>query len=89
MLIAEQLGDVWSIACSLAGEILVSSVVAPKKSVDLEPIVERAVKAASETNDAYLQYLIRYVIAFEEMHCGRMEKARTSAEELMEIGRRL
>ena len=50
---------------------------------------ERAIKVASKTDDPHVQYSIRYVIAFAEMHCGRTDRARASAKELIEVRIRL
>ena len=50
---------------------------------------EEAIKAASDTADAYIQNWTRLVIGWEEFHRGRMNDARESARELMQVGRLL
>ena len=42
---------------------------------------------ASETTDAYLQIWIRWIVGWEEISRGRINKARDLARELMQIGR--
>jgi class 3 adenylate cyclase len=87
--IAERLGDSRSKAYALAGEILVSTVVAPKQLHEFETLKREAINAASATTDAYIQNWTRFVIAWEEFHRGRMTDARDAAQELMQVGRQL
>jgi tetratricopeptide (TPR) repeat protein len=86
---AERLGDDRSIAYAHAGQILVSSAVAPKTLEDQAPLVRSALEAASRTEDAYIQGMLRWVIALDEIGRGRMKVARELAEEMSAIGRRL
>ena len=86
---AERLGSSRAKAYALAAEILFSTIVAPKPSNEFESLKKQAIKAASETTDAYIQNWTRFVVAWEEFHQGRMNEARDSARELMEVGRRL
>ena len=65
--IAERLGDSTSRAYSLADEIFVSTVIAPKPLHEFEIVKRQAIKAASDTADAYIQGWVRYVIGFEEI----------------------
>jgi AAA ATPase domain/Adenylate and Guanylate cyclase catalytic domain len=85
--IADRLGDSRSKAYSLAGEIHVSTMVAPKPLNKFEILREEAIKAASDTADAYIQNWTRWVIGWEEFHRGRMNDARDAARELMQVGR--
>jgi len=87
--IADRLGDSRSKAYALAGEIQVSTIVAPKQLHEFETLKSEAIKAASDTADAYIQSWIRYVIGWEEVHRGRMNEARDSARELIQVGRLL
>jgi hypothetical protein len=87
--IADQLGDSRSKAYSLAGEIQVSTMVAPKPLAEFEMLKREAIKAASDTADAFIQNWTRFVIGWEEFHRGRMTDARVSAHELMQVGRML
>jgi tetratricopeptide (TPR) repeat protein len=87
--IAERLGDSRSRAYALAGEILVSTIVAPKQLHEFETLKSEAIQAASDTADAYIQNWTRFVIAWEEFHRGRMTHARDVAHELMQVGRLL
>ena len=86
---ADRLGDSRSKAYSLAGEIFVSTIVAPKPLHEFEILKREAIKAASDTTDAYIQNWTRFVIGWEELHRGRMNEARDAARELMQVGRRL
>ena len=52
---ADHLGDSRSRAYSLAGEILVSTIVAPKPLHEFEIIKREAINAASDVADAYIQ----------------------------------
>jgi tetratricopeptide (TPR) repeat protein len=87
--IASRLGDSRSKAYALASEIFVSSVVAPKPLHEFEALKQEAIAAASGTVDAYIQTWARFGIAWEEILRGRLNDARDSARELMQIGRLL
>ena len=87
-----QLQTVWEIAhpsLLLAGEIFVSTAIAPKPLHEFETVKRQAIKAASDTADAYIQSWVRWVIGLEEMYRGRMNEARASADELTQVGRLL
>ena len=86
--IAERLGDSRSRAYSLAGEIHVSSVTMLPLH-ELETLKRDAINAASDTADAYIQSWTRFVIGWEEFILGRVNDARDSAHELMQVGRLL
>ena len=83
---AERLGDDGSRAYSLSGQILISSVVAPKAPEDQEPLVRSALEAASRTEDAYIRSVVRWVIAIDEISRGRMRAAQDIADEMSAIG---
>jgi class 3 adenylate cyclase len=87
--IANRLGDSRSRAYSLAGEIHVSTMIAPKPLAEFETLKKEAIKAASDTTDAYIQSWIRFVIGWQEFHRGRITHAREAADELMQVGRAL
>ena len=74
--IAERLGDSRSKAYSLSGEIHVSTIVAPKPLNEFEMLKREAISAASDTADAYIQNLTRWVIGWDEFQRGRMTEAR-------------
>ena len=83
---ADRLGDARSRAYSLAAEIGVSAVVAPKPLETFEALRRAAIEAATATADAYTQNWTRWVIGWEELHRGRMREARDSARELIGVG---
>jgi hypothetical protein len=84
--IADRLGDSRSRAYSLTNEIFVSTIVAPRPLQEFEILKIEAVKAAADTDDAYIQSWTRFVIGWGEFHRGRMRHARDSARELMQVG---
>jgi len=86
---AERLDDSRPKAYALASEILVSTIVAPRPPHEFETLKQEAIKAASDTADAYIQNWVRFVVAWEEFHQGRVNDARESARALMQVGRRL
>jgi class 3 adenylate cyclase len=87
--IADRLGDSRSKAYSLAGDIHVSTMIAPKPLADFEKLKNDAIEAASETTDSYIQSWIRFVIGWQEFHRGRIMHARALAHELMQVGQML
>jgi tetratricopeptide (TPR) repeat protein len=84
---ADHLGDNRSKAYYLASEMLVSTIVRPKSLNELENLTNEAINNARAIADPYIQYWIRFVIAWEQFHQGRMLEARESAHELMQVGR--
>lgn len=88
-LMANRLADARSKAYSLAGDIMVSTVLEPKPIAELERIKEAAITAASATTDAHLQNWIRFLIGWEEFHRGRIRQSRHAAHELIQVGQSL
>ena len=86
---ADRLGDSRSRAYSLTGDIWVSTYCAPKTLLEFETLKREAIKAASDTTDAFIQCTARWVIGWEELLRGRMTEAREAARELMQVGRML
>ena len=86
---ADRLGDDRSRAYSLAGEIQVSTVIAPKSIQEFETLSRSALDCASRTNDVYIRSYLHWIIAMDEIHRGRVTKARSIAEETSAIGRQL
>ena len=68
--IASRLGDSRSKAYSLAGEIFVSTVVAPKPLDEFEALKREAIEAASDTADAYIQNLGQVWHRLGRVHCA-------------------
>ena len=87
--LADRLADSRSKAYSLAGKIHLSTIIAPKPLNEFDVLKREAIKAASDTADAYIQNWTRFVIGWEEFHRGRMTEARDVAQELMQVGRLL
>jgi class 3 adenylate cyclase len=86
---AIRLGDSRSTAYSLIGDIWVSTICAPKTLLEFEALKRELITAASDTTDAYLYSMARWVIGFEELRRGRMIEAREAARQLMQVGRTL
>ena len=86
---ADRLADSRSKAYSLAAEIHVSTIVAPKPLDQYEKLKREAIEAASNTTDVYIQSWIRWAIGWEEFHRSRIIHARKSAHELMQVGQAL
>src|SRR6516164_8028096 len=87
--IAEHLGDSRSMAYALAGEIIVSTIFAPKSQQGFEISKRNAITTASDIADAYIQNWTWWVIGWEELHRGRINEARMAAHELIEVGHSL
>jgi hypothetical protein len=85
--IAEQVGDSRSKAYSLAGEISISMVVAPKSLDQFEKLKRKAIEAISDTLDTYIKNWTMSVIGSEEILRGRIRHARDAATELTRVGR--
>ena len=84
---AYRLGDSKSKAYALASEIWVSMIVDPKPLNSFEALKREAIETASESADAYIQNGAGVVVAFAEIHRGRINEARAAAHEFMRIGR--
>jgi class 3 adenylate cyclase len=87
--IADRLGDSRSKAYSLAAELHVSTIFAPKTLERYEILKRDAMEAASNTSDIYIQNWIRWAVGWEEFHRSRVIQARESAHELMRVGQTL
>ena len=87
--LAERLGDGRSKAYAFAGDTYLGTIVGSKPRPDFERRREEAVRAATDTQDVYLQNQVRYVIGNEDMFRGGMNSARDWARELLEVGRML
>jgi tetratricopeptide (TPR) repeat protein len=86
---ADRLGDNRSKAYALAGEIWLSTLVAPKTPNEIEVLKRETIKAITGATDAFIQNHARWIIGWEEMCRGRMNHARDVAGELMQVGQLL
>ncbi len=87
--IADLSGDNRAKLYAFAGQILVSSAVAPKTTEELKPLVQNALEMAARIDDSYIGSVIRWVVAIDEVSRGRMVVAREIANEMSAIGRNL
>ena len=86
---ARRLGDSKSLAYAMTSELQVSTVFAPKLQDDFEALKRKLVSVVGACGDAYIQNWSRYAIGTEEFHRGRINEARETARELMQVGRTL
>jgi class 3 adenylate cyclase len=86
---ARRLGDSRSKAYALATEIWVSTIVDPKSLNSFEVLKREAIDSASESADAYIQHFTGAVAAWAEMHRGRINEARATAQKFMRVGQQL
>jgi class 3 adenylate cyclase len=85
---ADRLGDDLSTAYSAAGAILTSWTSWPPCVERKEALGRTALAAAASTNDPFIQSWLRWVIAIDAtLECGNPTKARSSAQEMITIGR--
>jgi hypothetical protein len=73
----------------LAGEIFASTMIAPKPLDEFEMVKREALKAASDTDDIYIQIWTRIAVGWDELHRGLMTDAWDSAQEAIHVGRKL
>jgi tetratricopeptide (TPR) repeat protein len=88
-LMARRLGDSKSLAYAMTSELQVSTVFAPKLQDDFEALKRELVSVVGACGDAYIQNWSRHAIGTEEFHRGRINEARETARELMQVGRAL
>jgi hypothetical protein len=84
---ADRLEDDLSTAYSAAGAILTSWTSWPPRIESKEALGRTALAAAASTNDPFIQSWLRWVIAIDALECGHPTKARSSAQEMITIGR--
>jgi class 3 adenylate cyclase len=85
--LAERFGDGRSKSYAFAGDTLIGAVIGANSRSDFERLKKEAARAVVDTQDAYIQNQVMFVIGFAEMFRGRMNVARDSARELLEVGR--
>jgi hypothetical protein len=73
----------------LTAEILIYAICGARSVQEFDVLKPEAIEAASQSADAYIQSWTRFVIGWEELHSGRMTEARSSAHDLMLVGRQL
>jgi hypothetical protein len=86
-LIAYRLSDSTSKMCALAGKIFVSTLIAPMPLHEFELLNREAIAAG--TADADIHANLRAIIGWEEINRGRVNQARDSARELIQVGQSL
>jgi class 3 adenylate cyclase len=86
---ARRLGDARSRAYALTSEIQVATVFAPKPLDEFETLKRETISAVAKTADAYIQNWSRHAIGWEEIVRGRINVARETARELMQVGQEL
>ena len=84
---ASRLRDARSRAYALTSAMFVSTAFTPTSVETFELQSREVLTAASDTGDPYIQAFARFVIAWDEMHRGRMVEAQYWAQELITAGR--
>ena len=84
---ADRLPDSISKAYAFLCEMQVTTIVEPKPKHDFDLLGKRAIEVAAKTQDVFVQTCTRLVIGMEEVSRGRVSQARSSALELLELGR--
>jgi tetratricopeptide (TPR) repeat protein len=74
---------------ALAYKLSISALISPTPLHDFEIVKQDALTLLSETTDAYFQNAVRWTIGYIELTIGRINEARNSARELMEVGQLL
>jgi hypothetical protein len=65
------------------------SLILPMPLHEFETVKQGALTFLSETTDAYFQNGVRFTIGYVELTIGRINEARNSARELMQVGQLL
>jgi len=86
---AARLNDERSKLYALMSTIHLSTFISPTSVQIFETLSREAIAAASNLNEAYLQYFLQYVMGVDELHRGRIAKAYEAADELFAAGRRM
>jgi class 3 adenylate cyclase len=84
---ADRLPDSISKAYAFLGEMQVTTIVEPKPKHDFDLLGKRSIEMATKTKDVFVQTCTRLAIGMEEASRGRVSQARSSALELLELGR--
>jgi tetratricopeptide (TPR) repeat protein len=87
--IADRLGDSGSRVYVLAAKIIYSHLILPMPLHEFEVVKREALTTVSETIDISIKYGVRWQIGVEELARGRLNEARNSARELMQVGQSL
>jgi hypothetical protein len=76
-------------ALALAYKLNFSALISPMPLHEFEIVKQDGLTLLSETTDAYFQNVVRWTIGYEELIIGRVNEARNSARELMQVGQSL
>ena len=86
---AERIGDTPAAAYALTSGIFLSAFFVPESAETCEATAARAISAAGEVDDPYLQYILRLAIGLDLSWRGRATKAMNVADDLLAVGRRI
>ena len=86
---AERIGDTPAAAYALTSGIFLSAFFVPESAETCEASAARAISAADEVDDPYLQYILRLAIGLDLSWRGRATKAMNVADDLLAVGRRI
>ena len=86
---ASRIGSAQSSAYALTSGLFLSSFLSPQAVEVFEATAHRAVVAAAEVTDPYLQYMLRFAISWNWIFRGTLAKAAEAVDELLSLGRKL
>jgi hypothetical protein len=86
---AARIGDPPAAAYALTSSIWLSSSFIPQAAETFEATAARAIAAAAQVDDPYLQYALRFFIGWDQAERGRTAKAANTGDDLLAVGRRI
>jgi hypothetical protein len=86
---AARIGGTPAAAYALTSGIFLSAFFDPESAETCEANAARAISAAGEVDDPYLQYILRCAIGLDQVQRGRATKAMDVADDLLAVGRRI
>jgi class 3 adenylate cyclase len=86
---AARIGDAPAAAYALTSGVWLSSTFVPEAAETSEAMAARAISAASEVDDPYLQYVLRFFIGWDQVERGQVAKAANTADDILAVGRRI
>jgi class 3 adenylate cyclase len=86
---AARIGDAPAAAYALTSGMWLSSMFVPEAAEISEAMAARAISAATQVDDPYLQYVLRFFIGWDQVERGQVAKARNTADDILDVGRRI
>jgi hypothetical protein len=86
---AARIGDAPAAAYALTSGMWLSSMFVPEAAETSEAMAARAIAAANQVDDPYLQYSLRFFIGWDQVQRGHVAKATSTADDILAVGRRI